>query len=206
VQSLHGGARVRRDAGGSGDALLVIDLLSDFRFEGGDELLRRFRPCIAPLSVLLGRARRSRVPVIYANDNFGRWRSSLHDVGEHIRDANPDAWRVLAPIRPQGDDYVVLKPRHSAFYSTPLELLLEALDVRRLILSGVSATSCIWFTGADAHVRGYEVVVPTDVVAARSARLKDAVLELMRDSLGARTPSSQGLRFTRPRKARHAAG
>jgi nicotinamidase-related amidase len=197
---------MKRDASGSGDAVLVIDVLNDFRFVDGAALLRRFRTRIAPLAALLARARSSGVPVVYANDNFGRWRSSLVDVADRLRDSNPGVWRALAPIRPRSSDYVVLKPRHSAFYSTPLELLLEALDVDRLVLTGVSATSCIWFTGADAHVRGYGVVVPPDCVAARTARLESAVLELMRESLGARTPQARGVRLRRPRRPRHAAG
>ena len=197
---------MKRDASGDGDAVLVIDVLNDFRFVGGDALLRRFRPRIAPVAALLARARRAGVPVVYANDNFGRWRSSVADVGDHLRQSNPAAWHALAAIRPQPSDYVVLKPRHSAFYCTPLELLLEALGVRRLVLTGVSATSCIWFTGADAHVRGYDVVVPSDGTAAQAAPLERAVLELVRDSLGARTPRSRNVRLRPPRRPRHAVG
>ncbi len=197
---------MKRAATGSGDALLVIDVLGDFRFVGGRALWRQFRPCIAPIARLLERARAAGVPVVYANDNFGRWRSSLGDVGERIRSRNSAAWRALEPLHPQASDYVVLKPRHSAFYCTPLEILLEALDVERLVLTGVSATSCIWFTAADAHVRGYRVVVPQDVVAAESSTLKRYVLELVRHSLGAGTPSSPGVRFKPPRRARREAG
>jgi nicotinamidase-related amidase len=192
-------------ANGHGDAVVVIDVLSDYRFPDGHALWRRFAPHIAPLARLLQRARATRVPVIYANDNFGRWRSSLEDVGKRIAQASPEAWRALAPVRPQRADFVVLKPRHSAFYCTPLELLLAALDVGRLVLTGVSATSCIWFTGADAHVRGYDIVVPPDAIAAPAARLETAVLELMRDSLAARTPPTRSVRLRRPRRPHRAA-
>ena len=205
MQGLHA-QTVKRDANGSGDAVLVIDVLNDFRFIGGDTLLRRFRPRLAPIAALLARARRAGVPVIYANDNFGRWRSSIADVGDELRQSNPVAWRTLAPIRPQPSDYVVLKPRHSAFYCTPLELMLEALRVRRLVLTGVSATSCIWFTGADAHVRGYDVVVPRDGTAAEAAPLERAVLDLMKASLGASVPRSRDVRLKPPRRPRHAVG
>jgi nicotinamidase-related amidase len=204
---LHGEVRiVRRVATGRGDAVLVIDVLSDFRFDGGAQLWRRFAPCIAPLARLLERARDAGVPIIYANDNFGRWRSNSEDVGARIERANPRVWRELEPLHPRQQDYVVLKPRHSAFYCTPLELLIEALDVGRLVLTGVSATSCIWFTGADAHVRGYKVVVPGDAIAAPSRRLAGAVLELMRDSLGALTPRARAIRLQPPRRPRRAAG
>ena len=205
MQCLHA-QTVKRDANGSGDAVLVIDVLNDFRFVGGETLLRRFRPRLAPIAALLARARRAGVPVIYANDNFGRWRSSIADVGDELRQSNPAAWRTLAPIRPQPRDYVVLKPRHSAFYCTPLELLLEALQVRRLVLTGVSATSCLWFTGADAHVRGYDVVVPRDGTAAEAAPQERAVLDLMKASLGASVPRSRDVRLKPPRRPRHAVG
>ena len=197
---------MKRDARGSGDAVLVIDVLNDFRFVEGAALLRRFRRCIAPVAALLRRARAAGVPVVYANDNFGRWRSSVADVVDRLRESNKAVWRTLAPIRPAPSDYIVLKPRHSAFYCTPLELLLEALDVDRLVLTGVSAASCIWFTGADAHVRGYGVVVPPDGVAAMTMPLERAVLELMRESLGARTPQARNVRLRPPRRPRHAAG
>lgn len=197
---------MNRTAPGRGDAVLVIDVLSDFRFPGGAALFRRFRPCIAPLARLLGRARAAQVPVVYANDNFGRWRSSLDDVGEQVCRRNAAAWRALEPIRPEPCDYVVLKPRHSAFYCTPLELLLEALDVGRLVLTGVAADSCIWFTGADAHVRGYEVVVPRDAVAALAPQLERRVIDLMRSALGARAPLARNLRLNRPRRPQRAAG
>jgi nicotinamidase-related amidase len=191
---------------GRGDAILVIDVLSDYRFEGGEVLWRRFVPCISPLARLLGRARATGVPIVYANDNFGRWRSSLQDVGRRVAQSNPNAWRALEPLHPQPQDYVVLKPRHSAFYCTPLELLLQALDVGRLVLAGVSATSCIWFTGADAHVRGYKVVVARDAVAAPSRKRVASVLKIMRESLGALTPTSRAVRLQRPPRARQAAG
>lgn len=197
---------MKRVADGSGDAVLVIDVLNDFRFVGGDALLRQFRPCIAPLARLLGRARAAGVPVVYANDNFGRWRSDFDDVGERVRRRNAAAWHALEPIRPCRGDYVVLKPRHSAFYCTPLELLIDGLDVGRLVLTGVAADSCIWFTGADAHVRGYDVVVPRDAVAASSRRLKDHVLALMHAALGASVRGARHVRLARPRNARHVAG
>jgi nicotinamidase-related amidase len=187
---------------GAGDALLVVDVLNDFRFEGGDTLFRQFVPCVAPLAHLLARARRRRVPVIYANDNFGRWRSSAEQVAERIRATNARAWRTLEPLHPQPSDYVVLKPRHSAFYATPLELLLEALGVDRLVIAGVSATSCVWFTAADAHVRGYQVVVPPDAIAAQSIGLTRAVLEVLRDALQASTPQARSVRLRAPQRAR----
>jgi nicotinamidase-related amidase len=56
-------------------ALLLIDVINDFAFEGGDVLLGHVLPAmrIASLKKCLKQAG---VPVIYANDNFGRWQSA----------------------------------------------------------------------------------------------------------------------------------
>lgn len=186
-------------ANGTGDAMVVIDVLNDFRFVDGSRLFRQFRPCVAALARLLARARAREVPVIYANDNFGRWRSRANAVSEQIRQANPAAWAALEPIHPQPSDYFVLKPRHSAFYGTPLALLLETLDVGRLLLAGVSATSCIWFTAADAHVRGFDVVVIRDGIAASTAAEAQTVADLMQASLGAQVVRARSIRLRTPR-------
>ncbi len=121
-------------------------------------------------------------------------------MSEQIRTANPTAWAALEPIHSQPPDYFVLKPRHSAFYGTPLALLLEALDVGRLLLAGVSATSCIWFTGADAHVRGFDVVVIRDGIAASAAAEVQAVAGLMRASLGAQVTRARNVRLRKPQR------
>jgi hypothetical protein len=41
-------------------------------------------------------------------------------------------------LRPTGSDYFVLKPRHSGFYGTTLDTLLDALRIRRVILTGIA--------------------------------------------------------------------
>ncbi len=88
-------------------------------------------------------------------------------------------------MRPDRRDYFILKPKHSAFFSTPLELLLERLGARALILTGLLAASCILFTAQDAHLRGYRVVVPSDCVAARSPEDQGRALRQLERGLGA---------------------
>ena len=59
-----------------------------------------------------------------------------------------------------------MKPKHSGFYQTPLEILLKHLGTNRLILTGVSTNSCVLFTANDAYMRDLELVIPADCVAA----------------------------------------
>jgi nicotinamidase-related amidase len=100
---------------------------------------------------------------------------------------------VARMLRPDRRDYFVLKPRHSTFYSTTLDLLLEHLHAGTLILTGLLADSCILLTAQEAHMRGYHVVVPADCVAARLAEDRRRALAQMRRALRADTRPSTAL-------------
>jgi len=94
-------------------------------------------------------------------------------------------------LLPGPEDYFILKPKHSAFYQTPLELLLKHLGSERLILAGVSTNSCVMFTANDAYMRDLNLVVPQDCVAACNKDEHCFALEHMRYMLKAdMSPSS----------------
>lgn len=149
-------------------ALLVIDMISDWRFPDADRLLpgaRAIAPCIAALK---RRCRAGGVPVIYANDNRGRWRSDFrHVVQQSLQERGADITRALMP---DDEDYFLLKPKHSAFFGTPLELLLQDLKVKRLLLTGVAADQCIATTAVDARMRNFSVEAPADCIATQDAQ------------------------------------
>jgi nicotinamidase-related amidase len=151
------------DTPASDTALLIIDMISDWRFPDADRLLpgaRAIAPCIAALK---RRCLAGGVPVIYANDNRGRWRSDFrHVVRQSLQERGADITRALMP---DDEDYFLLKPKHSAFFGTPLELLLQDLKVRRLLLTGVAADQCIATTAVDARMRNLDVEAPADCIA-----------------------------------------
>ena len=166
-------------------ALLVIDVVNDFAFEEGPATLAAAIPVARRIRALKRAARRAKIPTIYVNDNFGQWRSDFRSlVARCLRRASRGR-PVIRALRPDRRDYFILKPKHSAFFSTPLELLLEHLGVRTLILTGLLADSCILFTAQDAHLRGYRVVVPSDCVAARSPEDQRRALRQLERGLGA---------------------
>ena len=100
---------------------------------------------------------RAGVPVIYVNDNRGRWRSEFRElVRVSIAESKTGA-AIAKHLQPRDDDYSVLKPKHSAFYATPLDLLLRHLRVTRLLISGVASDQCIVMSAAEAKMRDYEV-------------------------------------------------
>ena len=187
---LHGNAPDRSPV-----VLLVIDAINDFTFEEGGQVLASALPMARRIHRLKRLARRVGIPTVYVNDNFGRWRSDFRSLIAHCLRARSRA--VTRLLRPDRRDYFVLKPKHSGFYSTTLELLLEHFRARTLILTGLLADSCILFTAQDAHMRGYDVVVPPDCVAARAAADSHRALEQMRRALKADTRASTALDLKR---------
>lgn len=181
-------------------ALLVLDVMSDFAFEDGAAVRRAMVTRCDRLAGLLDRARRNGVPVIYVNDNIGRWRSDAPALAlEFVRKLPPEA-QCLAALAPAANDLIVLKPRHSAFYATPLDVLLQHLTVSHLVLAGASTESCVWMTACDAYIRGFELIVPLDSVAGVSRAAVAATITGLRRVLEVRTPArASALRFAKGR-------
>jgi nicotinamidase-related amidase len=178
--------------------LLVIDAINDFTFDDARPVLTAALPMARRIRRLKIRARAAGISTVYVNDNFGRWRSDFRTLIRHcLRTQGRAVTRLLRPDRP---DYFVLKPKHSAFYSTTLELLLEHLGAHTLILTGLLADSCILLTAYDAHMRGYDVVVASDCVAARTARDHHRALAQIRRALHAEVAPSTSLDLRRLRR------
>jgi nicotinamidase-related amidase len=183
-------------------ALVLVDFVNDFDYPGGEALLRATRRVVPAVMRLADRAREASVPVIYANDNFERWRSDFSGQVRRLSAPEHPAASIVGPLAPGPDDYYVLKPRHSAFHATPLELLLHSLGVERLVLAGIAADSCVLISACDAHVRGFAVNVPADCVA--SARDKDAreALDVMARAAQADIRPSARVRWSGPAPTR----
>ena len=167
--------------------LLLVDFLNFMDFDSARLLAPHALRAAHRALALKRRLARSRVPVIYANDNFGHWESDIHAIVETCI-ARGGASRKLAELMaPERGDRSVLKPRHSAFFGTPLEFLLDDLNARRLVITGLTSDSCVTFTAHDAYVRGYRIWVPSDCVAAARPQFTRNALEHMKRVLKAST-------------------
>jgi nicotinamidase-related amidase len=102
-QDLHGNAPDKSDV-----ALLLIDVINDLDFPDGDRLLRYALPMAERLVDLKRRARDAGVPVVYVNDNFGRWRSDFNAQVEHCMNDGVPGKAVVARLKPEAVDYFVL--------------------------------------------------------------------------------------------------
>lgn len=174
-------------------ALLLIDVVNPLDFPGGDDLLRAAIPMAHRIAALKERARSLGIPCIYVNDNFDCWHLGFHDLVEKLRSANVPGLPVIERLTPDAaTDFYVLKPRHSGFFRTGLEVLLERLGVETVILCGLAGDICVLFTANDAYMRGFRVIVPADCVASERASDNDHALRQIARLLKADvTPSDQ---------------
>lgn len=160
-------------------ALLLIDVINDLEFAGGDALLEHFLPAARRIATLRVRARMHGIPVIYANDNFGRWRSDFKRLVRNFLEEGIRGREIVDLLQPDEEDYFILKPKQSAFFQTNLEILLRNLGTTTLILTGVAGDRCVLFTANDGYMRDFKIFVPEDCIACEAPDQNAAVIELM---------------------------
>lgn len=182
---LHGSAPDKSHA-----ALLLIDVINALDFPEASQLLRHAVPMAERIAALKKRAKRNRVPTIYVNDNFGRWRSDFHAQVEHCLQDGVPGKPIVERLKPEANDYFVLKPKHSGFFSTTLDILLEYLEVEKVVLAGIATNICVLFTANDAYMRDFQLAVPSDCVASNSEEENRYALEQIRTILKADTRAS----------------
>lgn len=174
-------------------ALVIIDMLSDWRFPDADIQLPGAEAITPAIARLKARCSEVGVPTIYANDNQGRWRSDFREVvGAATRDGSRGR-RIGGALEPGPDDYFVLKPKHSAFHATPFDLLLRHLGVSKLLLTGVSGDQCVLYTAVDARMHDYQLLVPRDTIASLSEERNRIALEHLEQVLHAATGPSDDI-------------
>jgi nicotinamidase-related amidase len=156
-------------------ALVLVDWINDLDFEGYEGLLEAALPAARRTAQLRERATAAGVPVLYVNDNFGDWRSDFKDVIERCRGGRGRP--LVELLSPRESDFFVLKPKHSGFLHTPLELLLNRLDVGTLVITGLAGNICVLFTAHDAHMRDFRVTVPRDCIASNTKRDNEVALD-----------------------------
>ena len=180
-------------------ALLLIDLINTWTLPGGAALRRQTQRLAPRIEALAARVRAKKWPVIYANDNFGRWRSDFAQVIEYAEQQGGDAADIAHRLTPEPTDYFILKPRHSAFFQTPLEMLLDKLRVRKLVMVGVLSDQCVLATASDALLREYEVRIPGDLIICPTMARTRAIRRHFKDVMDIDVGSAAGIAATRKR-------
>ena len=176
----------RPSPGGVG--LMIIDMINDMAFPGAETMLGKADRVADVILALREQADALEIPVIYVNDNYGQWHSEKSRIVEKC--AGGPGGAIVRKIAPRDDDYFVIKPQFSGFYATNLPVLLPKLGVSRLVITGIAADICVLFTAADAHMRAYDLWIPSDTVASEADERTRWALEIMQKSMQAKTQST----------------
>ena len=184
---------LRGDDHRSETVLLLIDVINDLEFREGECLAQQAQHIVHPLAELKARAKHAGAAAVYVNDNFGRWKSDFRQILQHCLEDGVRGEFLARALRPDENDYFILKPKNSAFFDSPLDILLDHLGAKTLILTGLATNLCVLFTANDAHMRNYKVIVPRDCVAAETTHGSDAALRLMAEELDVDVRPSAGI-------------
>ncbi|WP_404450769.1 cysteine hydrolase [Virgibacillus necropolis] len=166
-------------------AVIFIDIINDFNFERGEKLVEHTIEILPYLKKLKRYAKDNDVPVIYVNDHYGMWQADYHMLTDHCK--NEMNREIIEAMKPDDDDYFLIKPKHSAFFQTPLQSLLFQLGKKNLILAGIAGDICILFTAKDAYMYEYSLQVPENCTASNEKQGNEYALYLMRSVMNAKT-------------------
>ena len=180
--------------------LLLIDVINDLSFPDNKDLVRRSGALAKSIAKLKKRCKKLGIPAIYVNDNRGRWCSDISAVLGYCLGVQSPGREMTKLLVPDADDYIVLKPKHSPFYASPLQTILDYIGAQIAIVAGVTTNACVLIAAGDLHVRDFRLFVPADCVAARSEREHRLCLDVMKNSFDADTTPSSGLNLERLRK------
>jgi nicotinamidase-related amidase len=165
-------------------ALIVIDMLSPYDHEDAEQLAESAKEAVPQISELLDRAAADEDTLtVFVNDNFEHWDRQRDDLVRAALDGrHPE---LIEPLKPPEDAPFFMKGRHSIFYQTSVDHLLQVEGVKRLVLVGQVTEQCILYSALDAYLRGYDVRVPKDAVAHIVPEWAEAAFGMMEGNMHA---------------------
>lgn len=167
----------------SNTAVLFVDIINDFKFDGGDKLHDNTTAILPNLVKLKNFARENDLPLIYVNDHYGLWQADFNKIIDYCR--NEKSEELIDALKPGEDDYFLIKPMHSAFFQSPLQSLLTELGKTHLIMAGIAGDICILFTAQDAYMYKYQISVPENCMASEEKDNNEYALYLMKSVMDA---------------------
>lgn len=170
---------------GAGAALLLVDVINDLEYPGGDELLRHARPMAQRTAALRERARRTGIPTIYVNEPGARHQTTFNHLVDHCLMPSVRGRAVVELLRPEQDDYFIVAPLESTTLLAKLDALAKTLQFQTLILAGLAASIQVRFVANDTYLSGFRFVVPEDCVASKTKAHTRSVLDQVQTALDA---------------------
>ncbi|KAL0480992.1 isochorismatase family protein [Acrasis kona] len=176
-------------------ALVIIDMINDLNFPDNEYIVEQGKKIAENILKLRRKAKENGLPVIFCNDNWGSWTSDVTSIIDHCTKSKHPGSEMSKLFKNEEDEYFVIKPKHSAFFSTTLDVLLQHLQIKTLILVGVAGNICVLFTANDAYMRDFALIVPKDCIASNSEELNNQALGLMESVLKAKVDSSDQIKW-----------
>jgi nicotinamidase-related amidase len=173
--------------------LLLVDVINDLQFPRNEYLVQDAPRLAETIRDFKVRCRAKGIPSIYVNDNKGRWRSDIAEVVAQAKRDSAPGREMVDLLAPEPEDYFILKPKHSVFFATPLEVILQHLGAHTVMMVGVTTNACVLISAGEVFVRGYRLVVPCDCVAALTPQAQRDALKLMEQNYQADTRPSTDL-------------
>jgi nicotinamidase-related amidase len=170
-------------------------MINNMAFSGAQTVRPKAERIAEVILALRQEADRLEAPVIYVNDNYGQWYSEKSRIVAACGAPDSPGRSLVAKIKPRDDDYFVIKPQFSGFYATNLPVLLPKLGVNRVVITGIAADICVLFTAADAHMRAYDLWMPSDAVASEADERTRWALEIIQNSMQADTRPTAELKL-----------
>ena len=164
-------------------ALIVVDMVQTYDFDDGDRLAENVERIVPALKRLLEKAREADALIVYVNDSFGDWSTDRERLVDKARQTSYG--HLLDDVAPDDDVLFVLKARHSIFFQTPLDYILDENEIEHLVLAGQTTEQCILYSALDAHIRHRPVSIPKDAVAHIHDDLAEAALRMMEINMDA---------------------
>jgi ureidoacrylate peracid hydrolase len=177
-----------------GYALIIVDMQNGFchpegSFPGIGLGLEGVDDAVRTAAIAVKQARAAGVPVIFTRHLY---RLGQADEGPALIRNSPalalvnglaaGSWDadVIDDLECQPDDLKVDKVRFDAFQWTSLEPLLRGLAVSRLMICGVVTNLCVETTVRSAFMRDFPVTLIEDACAAKTRRLHELSIEVLR--------------------------
>ncbi len=168
---------------GNKDVLLVIDMVHDFVYGVlGSEYARSIIP---NLQKLLSKAREKGVPVVYLKDYHNLSDPEIKHWGAHSMKGEEGS-KVIPELAPLNNESVIPKTTYSGFFRTPLETILQGIEIEEIILTGVTTDICVLHNVAESFFRGYKVKVVEDATATFNPQEHERALKYMTEIYGAK--------------------
>ncbi|MGI6211420.1 MAG: cysteine hydrolase family protein [Anaerovoracaceae bacterium] len=172
------------------EALLVIDMQQGFINPASPFFVKGALDTVPYCRKAITTARQHQIPVVWVKRIY---RSDGTDVEKIRKDVWEEGGKPLTPgsdqrisddfpplLQPQKGERVLVKPRFSAFFATPLDLYLRRMDIENLVLIGTMTPNCIRATCFDGLSLDYSVTILENCCSSQTETIQKSNIEDMR--------------------------